>query len=164
MNILIQNNKFVKKDNLNINFLNKNFKIKSDQNINSIKVNNTLQLLYIGDIFFDKKKIYTNLKKLVISEFKKSKSKKDFIEKIKNLLNGRYLMILLDNKSTSGSLFSDKYGRFDCFYHKKNNKFEIASNLGLFDTIPSSQGYDQLGLGHLFSNYSSRPAKKKYNI
>ena len=35
MNILIQNNKFVKKDNLNINFLNKNFKIKSDQNINS---------------------------------------------------------------------------------------------------------------------------------
>ena len=58
MNILIQNNKFVKKDNLNINFLNKNFKIKSDQNINSIKINNTLQLLYIGDIFFDKKNLY----------------------------------------------------------------------------------------------------------
>ena len=75
MNILIQNNKFVKKDNLNINFLNKNFKIKSDQNINSIKINNTLQLLYIGDIFLIKK-IYTNLKKLVISEFKKSKSKR----------------------------------------------------------------------------------------
>ena len=56
MNILIQNNKFVKKDNLNINFLNKNFKIKSYQNINSIKINNTLQLLYIGDIF--DKKIY----------------------------------------------------------------------------------------------------------
>ena len=96
---------------------------------------------------------------MVINEFKKSKSKKDFIEKIKNLLNGRYLMILLDNKSSSGSLFSDKYGRFDCFYHKKNNKFEIASNLGLFDTNPSSQGYDQLGLGHLFSNYSSSQQK-----
>ena len=58
MNILIQNNKFVKKDNLNINFLNKNFKIKSDQNINSIKINNTLQLLYIGDIFLIKKNLY----------------------------------------------------------------------------------------------------------
>ena len=57
MNILIQNNKFVKKDNLNINFLNKNLKIKSDQNINSLKINNTLQLLYVG-IFFDKKNLY----------------------------------------------------------------------------------------------------------
>ena len=125
MNILIQNNKFVKKDNLNINFLNKNFKIKSDQNINSIKINNTLQLLYIGDIFFDKKKIYTNLKKLVISEFKKVNQKKILLKKIKNLLNGRYLMILLDNKSTSGSLFSDKYGRFDCFYHKKTTNLKL---------------------------------------
>ena len=82
MNILIQNNKFVKKDNLNINFVNKNFKIKSDQNINSIKINNTLQLLYL-EIFFLIKKIYTNLKKLVISEFKKVNQKKILLKKSK---------------------------------------------------------------------------------
>ena len=69
-------------------------------------------------------------------------------------------MVLIDEKKISGSLFVDKYGRFECFYHKKNNKFEIASNLSLFNILPSSQGYDQLGLGHLLSNYSSRPAKK----
>ena len=160
MNILIQNIKFIKIDNLDLNILNDNFKIKSDQNIDFVKINKNLKLLYIGNIFFDKTKNYKSLKDLILFEFKKSKSKKYFINKIKNLLDGRYLMILIDEKKISGSLFVDKYGRFECFYHKKNNKFEIASNLSLFNTLPSSQGYDQLGLGHLLSNYSSRPAKK----
>ena len=43
------------------------------------------------------KKIYTNLKKLVINEFKKVNQKKILFKKLK-ILNGRYLMILLDNK------------------------------------------------------------------
>ena len=83
MNILIQNNKFVKKDNLNINFLNKNFKIKSDQNINSLKINNTLQLLYFGDIFFDKKKFIQILKNWLLMSSKKVNQKKILLKKLK---------------------------------------------------------------------------------
>ena len=83
MNILIQNNKFVKKDNLNINFLNKNFKIKSDQNINSIKINNTLQLLYIGDIFLIKKKFIQTSKNWLLVSLKKVNQKKILLKKSK---------------------------------------------------------------------------------
>lgn len=159
MKLLIQNNTFKKKNYLNIILSNKNFSIKSENRLKVIKINRYLELFYFGNIIFDKNKKIITLKNLIIRLFKKRKSKKDFIEKIKNHLNGRYVMILVDNKELSGSLFVDKYGRFDCFYHKKKNLFEIASDLSVFDTNPSSDGYDQLGLGHLLSNYSSRPAK-----
>ena len=75
MNILIQNNKFIKKDKLKISVSNKNFKIRSDQFVNFIKINGSLELLYIGNIFFDKTKNYTNLERLILQEFRKSKSK-----------------------------------------------------------------------------------------
>ena len=70
-------------------------------------------------------------------------------------------MVYCDSKKSESFVFSDNFGRFDCFFHQKNGGFEIASDLSLFEVSPSSEGYDQLGLGHLLSNYSSRPAKKQ---
>lgn len=159
MSIKIQHKKIKIPQNLKTIFSNNHFDIFSDKKIHEIILKNKNKILYVGNFFYDNNK-YKSIKHLLNSFIIKNKNIYQCIEKLKDNLNGRFLMIYADIKKSNLKLFSDLYGRYDCFYHTKKNKFEISTDLSFFAESPSSEGYNQVGLAHLLSVYGSRPAKK----
>lgn len=159
MSLKIQNKKIPINQNLKNIYSNEHFNLLGSAQIHKVELKNEKKFFYIGHIVFDKKK-YKNLKNFFNYFVKKNKNILKAIEEIKNNLNGRFLIVYIDNKNSNLKIFSDLYGRYECFYHTKKNKLEIATDLSLFEVSPSSDGYDQIGLGHFLGVYGSRPAKK----
>lgn len=141
-------------------FNNSYFKILGDCDVKEIKLNNKKKIIYLGKLHIDNCSNDLEFKNF-FKELNISNDILSFIKKFKKKVHGRYLAILCDEASNEIYVFSDIYGRFDCFYHNKNNIIEIGSDLSLFEVSPSSEGYDQIGLGHFLSVYGSRPAKKQ---
>lgn len=154
MKLKIQSKYIKNKSNLKKIFANSKIEIYGDNDVKEEKLNNNIKIIYLGNILL--KNININFKN--INDIEETlKGIKNFKEKVE----GRYIAVLCDESSEEYFVFADLYGKFDCFYHNKNNQIEICSNLSLFEISPSSDGYDQIGLGHMLSVYGSRPAKKQ---
>ena len=159
MSLKIQNKKVPLNQNLKNKYSSDHLDLLVSSQVHEIKLKNKKKFFYIGQIVFDKKK-YNNLNYLLNYYIKNNKNIFKAIEEIKNNLNGRFLMVYLDDENSNLMVFSDLYGRYECFYHTKKNKLEIATDLSIFEVSPSSDGYDQIGLGHFLAVYGNRPAKK----
>ena len=136
MSLKIQNKKIPINQNLKNIYSNENFNLLGNAQIHKVELKNEKKFFYIGHIVFDKKK-YKNLKNFLNYFIKKNKNILKAIEEIKNNLNGRFLIVYLDNKNSNLKIFSDLYGRYECFYHTRKNKLEIATDLSLFEVSPS---------------------------
>ena len=130
MKLQVQNITYEVDKSLNILFTNNNFTIQGDSDVKKINLEDGKKLFYIGEIFYDNKHKSSNFKSFVCEVFHNEDTIKA-IELIKKTLNGRFLMMFCDVENSLLSVFSDNYGRFECFFHEKEGKFEIASDLSL---------------------------------
>lgn len=80
------------------------------------------------------------------------------IEKIKNCLEGQFLIII--NKKNKTTIFQDKFSKLDIFYTTVNKNFYFSNNFTDIIKFNDDLKINQYAIAHLLSSYSIRPAKK----
>ncbi len=80
------------------------------------------------------------------------------LEKALQNIEGTFIGILVDPRTSRVELFSDSFARIDCFYAETGRGLVVSTTLDpIFERVAPQ--YDQLMLAHFFSMYGWNPPK-----
>lgn len=118
---------------------------------------NDKKIFFYGDLTGIYKN--NNLTKISFKNFfLKLLEAKNIYKFIQNV-EGRFL-IFYNNKNFS-KIFLDKFSKFDVFYFKNSNKFEVSNNLKLITSnFQTKLNLDNESISHMLNVLGTRPAKK----
>ncbi len=81
------------------------------------------------------------------------------IEKIRDMLEGRYLLVLAGPEDQC-AICSDRYGQFDLYYHVSSERKVFASDLSLIPNIMGWKNFDQAAIVHHLCIYGYRAPRR----
>jgi hypothetical protein len=158
MKLVVTTNASVKPSGLTQCFKNNNVTVFGDDDIQSIVVDEKLELFVIGNVI-GIRTANDDVKKLEDHDLAEL-FQQELSQKLVEQLEGRFLIALCNNDDGSVRVFSDRYSQFDCYYKRTDDNICIASDLSLMEESPSTDGYNQIGLAHALTVYGCRPAKQ----
>ncbi len=142
---------------LNNLFSSEDILIQGSTKIKIINFDDKSKIFFAGRIVGVKGDNNTIRKIDVLSKEFKSFSENKDIEEIVNKIEGRFLLIKLNDKKLE--IATDRYGQIDMYYKHDVNSAIFGSNLDLLE-LEQNQGYDQSAVFHSLYIYGYRPPKK----